>query len=246
MRQSKSAMRGAARPSTAAATMSNSSPARSRTSVCGYSLKMTMAVDAATSSSVRWQWRSSSTPMGTPGPTMARMRSTRSVSHDSVAIGDHRPMQAEQHRIHRHRVGEIGQDLVAERLVDPLYRGARRHGEGAQALRHAPVPRLRAVAELDHRQGEEIGAVAIGAAAHQRRLGEQPRAGRDGRERVGLGAKAGGEEMHACPSFPGRCGRRHAVNHRSLRHQTCCRKGQTCGICPALDFPWRGPSYRAL
>ena len=74
-----------ARPSAAAAIISNSSAARSRTSMCGYSLKMTMAVAAATSASVRWQCRSSSTPIGASGPTMARMRCTRSVSHDTVA-----------------------------------------------------------------------------------------------------------------------------------------------------------------
>jgi hypothetical protein len=106
-------------------------------------------------------------------------------------VGDHRATQAEQHGIDRHRLGEIRHDLVAKSLVDPLHGRARRHCEGGEALRHAPTPRPRAVAELDHRQREEIGRGAVGTAAHQRGLGEQSRAGRDGRERVGLGAKRG-------------------------------------------------------
>ncbi|MCY1239311.1 hypothetical protein D9M72_520990 [compost metagenome] len=81
--QSTTAATGRILPSTVAAHRSTSSSARSSTSVCGYSLKATITSAYAVISGVRWQCGSSSAPITTSGPTMARTRCSRSPSQSS-------------------------------------------------------------------------------------------------------------------------------------------------------------------
>jgi hypothetical protein len=91
-----------------------------------------MMSESRTRFSVRWQCGSSSTAIGTFVPTIARTRSMRSP-RVVIAVGDHRPVQAEQHAVDRHRGGKLGEDLVAHRLVVALVRRA-----DGSAQKHEP------------------------------------------------------------------------------------------------------------
>ena len=101
----------------------------------------------------------------------------------------------QEHRIDRHGGLEVGDDLVAERLVDLLHRLAGGHGEGAQALDHLPALGLAALAPDRERRAEHRQVLAVAALAKEAGLLEELMAGGDGREGVGLGAEARGEDL---------------------------------------------------
>jgi hypothetical protein len=115
-----------------------------------------------------------------------------------VALGHHGAVHGEEHRVDRHGGPEVGNDLVAEGLVDLLHRLAGRHGEGAQALDDLPALGLAALAPHGERRAEHRHVLAIAPFAVEAGLLEELMAGRDGSEGVGLGAKAGGEDLFHC------------------------------------------------
>jgi len=89
--------------------------------------------ESRTRLAVRWQCRSSSTPITQVGPTMSRTRSMTSLDV-VVPVGDHRPVEAEQHAVQGHRAPHLFEDLVAHVLVVLAHRGAGGAGGEAAAL----------------------------------------------------------------------------------------------------------------
>lgn len=119
-----------------------------------------------------------------------------------VAFRHHRPMQREQHGVDRERGAEIGQDLVAEALIDLLYRLARWLREGAEAFRNLPSSHLAEPPPHRERCPEERHPLAIAALPEKAGVLEELQPRRQGGEGVGLGAEAGGEELgHAMPPY---------------------------------------------
>ena len=103
-------------------------------------------------------------------------------------------MQIEEHGIDRQGAVQVGEDLVAERLVRGAGRIPGRGREGCQSLRHLPSPCLGPLAPVDERQGEQPGLIAVVAAPIQHRAREQIETGGYRREGVRLGAETRGED----------------------------------------------------
>ena len=79
-----------------------------------------------------------------------------------VAFGHHGAVHRQHYRVDRHRGLQIGDDLVAEGLIDFLHGLAGGHGEGTQAFDDLPALGLRALAPDGERRPEHrhVGAVA--------------------------------------------------------------------------------------
>ena len=112
-----------------------------------------------------------------------------------VALGDHRAVAGQEHGIDRHRCLEIGDDLVAETLIDLFHRLAGRHGEGAQALDDLPAFGLGALAPDGERRTEHRHILAVAGLAEQAGVLEELMTSGNGGECVGLGAQARGEDL---------------------------------------------------
>ena len=153
--------------------------------------------DSRTRFSVRWQCGSSSTAIGT------FVADDRPHALDEVAlgvviaIGDHRPVQAEQHAVDRHRGGKLGEDLVAHLLVVGLLRRARRLGPEARALDELePFLPGAPARDVERRRGVARDIRMLPRRIVERRLVARA-VGRDRGEGVRLGGERGGEEAHA-------------------------------------------------
>ena len=115
-----------------------------------------------------------------------------------VAVGDHRAVQAEQHHVHRQRGAQVGQQLVAQRLVGGARGGAAglRGGDHAFQQRPARRPCRAAAPPTAGRRRSSCGRGA-GRPCSSRAPGtSQP--GGHRREGVGLGGQGGGEDAHGC------------------------------------------------
>ncbi len=122
-----------------------------------------------------------------------------------VAIGDHRPVQAQHHRIERHRRLDLAEDLVAHELVVALIHCARRRSREATPFDQGEAIALRPLSGDEERRG-----------AHARRVGrmlswpeeeallERAQARREGREGVGFRRDCGREDAHDYPVARGR------------------------------------------
>ena len=114
-----------------------------------------------------------------------------------IALGGHRAVQREDDHVDRHRPEKVVEQLVAQRLVGRPHDAPARLGEGAQALDHRPAARLRPAPPDEELGRAVIGVLARRVAMGEKAIGEALIAGRNRRERVGLGVETGNEDFHA-------------------------------------------------
>ena len=113
-----------------------------------------------------------------------------------VAVGDHRAVQAEQDHVDRQRGAQVGEQLLAQRLVAGARRRAARLRAGRQALDDVPALGLAAQPQGPERPGEIEHLVGMGAGRVVAAVAERRHAGGHGREGVGFGGDAAGENAH--------------------------------------------------
>ncbi len=113
-----------------------------------------------------------------------------------VAVGDHRAVQAEQHHVDRQRRPQVGEQLLAQRLVARARRRAARLRAGHQALDQVPAQCLAAQPRRPQRAGEIEHLVRMGAGRVVAAVAERRHAGGHGREGVGFGGDAAAEDTH--------------------------------------------------
>ena len=113
-----------------------------------------------------------------------------------IALGGRGAMQRQHHHIDRHGLLEIGQHLVAQRLIGRADDASAGLGEGADAFHHLPAPRLGAPTEDQKLAGAVIGRLARAIAMGEEAVGEALIARGDRGEGVGLGVEASDEDFH--------------------------------------------------
>ena len=113
-----------------------------------------------------------------------------------VAFRGHRAVQQQLHRVDRHRRAQVGEDFVAQRLVDMPHRAARGLGDRAEALGDLMAVGLDQVAQEAHEGAGASGIAPARVAVEDPVLLEAAQPRRRRCEGVGLGGEVGDEELH--------------------------------------------------
>ena len=115
-----------------------------------------------------------------------------------IALRDHGAVHEEEDDVDRHRRREVGEQRVAQLLVDMAQGDPGRLGEGGEAFGDAVAVPLAHGAPFDQRDIAEARRPAAAVVPEILALEECRPAGGDRREGVGLGGERRDEDVHVC------------------------------------------------
>src|SRR5262249_20215228 len=114
-----------------------------------------------------------------------------------VSFRDHRAVERKQYEVDRHGPADVGEDLVAEGLIDRAHQRAAGLGVGTEALDHVPAALLREPAPDVELSRAIILRPARRIAVGDEALGKSTRARGYGRKGIRLGVEPCHEKPHA-------------------------------------------------